>query len=291
MKVCHITTLPMESMGSITRNIYNLCIGDHVWCYLWDKHIEADIYILHCFKKHFKKFIKWKAPNKGKIISLLHSSEPCAPNKKSDLIVTISKTQQAQIYEDSKMIYPGIERFNPPSKYNYTDICKIARPEPGKFANGEAKVIDSIVNKYGNVYSLMCSNPQKVKYKIPKRAALITNISIAQNQEKALFFEDKGIYADAHGDFEDTFCIALLEAMANGLACVVMRKGNNYVLDEVLGNAGIIVDSIGKFEFAIEALIKNNYMRDLYSNLARIRARNIFPIERMIVEWNQVLVS
>lgn len=302
MKICHITTLPIEKMGSITRNIYKNCIGEHIWCYLWDTPKEADVYILHCFKNHYEEFLAFKKPYENcKVISLMHSSYPCVPSEESDLIVLISKNQVKEVrarndfkfdFYKQALIYPGIEKFNPPSKYKYKAICKIARAEAGKFAAGEKRAIDNVMLKNKNIsYSLVCNEPEKVKALLPKKVTLVTNINISENEKKAAFFADKGIYADAHGDFEDTFCIALLEAMANGLACVIMRNGNNYVLDEVLGHCGIIVGSIAKFEFAIEQLLNNDWLRALYGNIARVRAQQAFSLERMIVEWNQIILS
>jgi hypothetical protein len=292
MKVCHIGTLPLEEMGSITRDIYYNCIGEHHYSLLGKKTIKADIYILHCFKKHHEKFRNWKPPFKdAKVISLLHSSPPCIYSKYSDKVVTISKTQDKEMFcfegTFSKMIYPGIKPLRHTQKINKRSIIKIARGEPGKFHSKEAEVIDSIDAKY----TLICDNPYLVKALLPRKADIIEGIKINDMESKENILAKHGIYADGHGDFEDTFCIALLEAMNAGLACVVLRDGNNFVLDEVLGNAGIITNTPAKFKFAIEALIKDDNLRMLYGNLARVRAKQYFSVERMIAEWNQLLIN
>ena len=297
MKVCHIGTLPLEQMGSITRDIYYNCIGEHHYSLLGKEPIKADIYILHCFKKHHEKFRDWTPPFEGaKVISLLHSSPPCEPAKCSDRIIIISKDQGKMFFRSMtfndprgfiKLICPGIKPLRHTQKSNKKSIIKIARGESGKFHPEEAKVIDSIDAKY----TLICSKPEKVKDLVPKKADIIDNISIDDMESKENILAKHGIYADGHGDFEDTFCIALLEAMSAGLACVVLRQGNNFVLDEVLGDSGIITDTPEKFKFAIETLIKNDDLRVLYGNMARLRSKQYFSVERMLAEWNKLLIE
>ena len=299
MKICHIGILPLEQMGCITRDIYYRCIGEHHYSLLGNEPQKADIYILHCFKKHHEEFRDWKPPVEGaKVISILHSSPPCEPAKCSDMVVVISHNQWNQVFDNCflknhnlQVIKPGIEHLWYTSKLNRNSIIKISRGEPGKFHPEEGKAIDEIVRNTSTKYSLICNRSEKVKDLLPKSANIIDNIGIGDNEDKANILAKHGIYADAHGDFEDTFCIALLEAMSAGLACVIMRDGNNFVLDEVLGHCGIITNTIGKFKLAVEALVKDDNVRALYGNLARVRAKEYFSVERMIAEWNQLIIN
>jgi len=222
---------------------------------------------------------------------LLHSSAPCEPCKHSNLVVCISKTQQKRVACKTKLIMPGIDI--PEIKYfkRPPNICKIARAEAGKFHPLEPWVIDSITLDKKVNYTLICQDAQKVKNLIPETADIIQSVSIADDEKRNAILSHYGIYADMHGNFEDTFCIVLLEAMVNGLACVVMRDEKNIVLDEVLGESGIVTDNWLSFDRAVRAFIDNPNFRETMGKTAYLRAKNKFSVERMVREWNQLIVE
>lgn len=279
----------MDRMGLITQNIYDFCLGNHISCFVWETSPKADIYILHCFKNHHEEFKNFKAP--GYIISLLHSSPPCVPSDCSDLVVTISKTQQRRVDKKSTLIYPGIKIPEISSFKRNSDVIKISRADPGKFHPEEKNIIDKIIVDKNINYTIICNEPKKVSDLLPCESTVVQNIGIKDIEKKNRLLRQHGIYADMHGDFEDTFCIALLEAMANGLACVVMRDDKNKVLDEVLGGTGIIVDNPKDFKMSLEILIDNPRLKEYFAKASYLRAKNNFRVERMITKWNELLIE
>ena len=117
MKICHVISMDhIDQEGLYTKNIFNHCVGKHDWCTIYDKLKKSDIYILHCVKNELKfpLFINWQKPKGSKVISVVHSSEPCMPAKCSDVVVTITKAWQKRLFNlygiKSTMIYPGIDK-------------------------------------------------------------------------------------------------------------------------------------------------------------------------------------
>ena len=154
MTVCYIGTLPLEQMGTNTQYRFKTVAGNNVYSLLYDAPPKADIYVLECFKKNWEQFYTFKKPHPGvKIISLMHSSWPCAPARESDIVVY--QTHYSQFMgqkhfppEKSIIIPAGIEFATGSPEYTKQRFGRITRNAPGKFHdnwNATAKnILDAI---------------------------------------------------------------------------------------------------------------------------------------------------
>lgn len=303
MKICHVISMnSIDEMGIITRAIYHLCEGAHIYHYLHDPDIpEADIYILHCFKnqKHFPAFIKWKPLLNRPVISLVHSSEPCMPSRYSDEVVTITNAWHGRLYHyygiTSERIYGCVEDrqyFSVEPDYDSQAFGKITRPEAGKYHSQWNDIVKELLSENQQRKCIIASNGyKKLRYLDHPRMEWIEGIGIADIKKKRDFFSKLSVYTECHNDggnaFIDTFCVAMLEGMASGLP-VVLYKGLQKPMAEVLGDAGIICDTIDEYKNELREMLNNKAKRIEYGQKARERAK-FFSVERMVSEWNKLL--
>jgi len=302
MRICHIGTMgSIEKEGQITQIIFNECEGEHIYHYLHDSaRPDADVYILHCVKnqKHFPKQITYRAPFGKKLISLVHSSEPCLPSKYSDTVVTLTNAWRKRLYNlygiDSITIYGGIDlslyKANP--NYRGNMIGRIARAEPGKFHSDWNKLLKSFLKKDKTIkVKIICKGYSQFNFIIDDNFSWVNDIAIGDHDRKIKELEEMSLYIECHNDgsraFIETFCVATLEAMACGLP-VVIYKGMQEPLAEVVGNGGVVCDDIDVFKNEVLELIKNPVRKKQLGEKARKRAEQ-FSKENMIYEWNQVL--
>lgn len=297
MKICHIGNLPIKKMGDITRDIFERCEGDHSYFipFVGDLRPEADIYLLHCFKSRwdiYKNFRKIPSYGKCKIISLVHSSFPCYPSQDSDFIVTISQAAEKHLELTTNLkstMIRGAIYLKPflqvTPDYEFPVIGKISRNEPGKFHNQYFDILDIMSRKYGATSRMIC--PERPK---DYGGELIQNVKINDPSGKAAALQKINIYADAHKTgpeaFQETFCIALLEAMAAGLPCVILGEQQPAMV-EVLGDGGIVVENIYEFHNALETLVNSEQLRREYGRRARERAKE-FSLDFMIKEYDEL---
>ena len=300
MKICHVITLPdMSKMGEISRIIYNETIGEHFFCSLYDENPpKADIYILECFKnqRHFPNQILWKPPKGSKLVSLIHSSEPCMPSKYSDEVVTITnawKNRLKELYDiDSTMIHGGIdlEKYkNVKINYKNKIFGKITRPELGKYYPGWNNFISDLLDNNNFITCRIVSNNYKsIPWVDHDRAIYIEGVSINEYSKKIDQLSRLSVYTECHNDsgiaFIDTFCIAVLEAMACGLP-IIIYKGLQDPIAEVIGDAGIICDSFAEYKARLLSLLLDTDLKEYYGLKARERSR-FFSKEKMINKWN-----
>ena len=291
-------------MGQITRDIYNNCVGEHIFSNLENiEHPKADIYLLHCFKnpKHFQNFILFKKPYKNsKVISLIHSSEPCMPAKCSDRVVTISdswKKRLERLYNiKSKMIYGSlnVDEFNCNIDYNNHNFGKITRPEAGKYHNDWNQTVINVFNSIPDSHCYIASNEyKKLDYLKHDKMHWIEGINIEENYKKIKFLENISVHADAHSVnsnvFVDTFCVVLLECMAAGLANIIIGKYQPAMV-ELLGNTGIVCNDIKEFEYELIKLLKDPERKRELGLKAKERAK-LFNQEKMINEYNKLFLE
>ena len=297
MKICHMISMKdIDSMGMITRDIYYSCKGDHIWCDIHNKPPKADIYILHCFKnmKHLNAFINFEKPKGSKVISLIHSSEPCMPAKCSDVVVTITKAWQERMKKyydiDSVMIYPGIDIIDCNIDYTRKAIGHLQRPERGKYHTEWNYLILELLKEYEDLFFMIGSNGYK---KLPivddHRVYYLEGLNIADDKKE--FYERLSICAMMHETenkvFVDTFNVALLEAMSSGLACIIMGKYQEPMV-EVLGDAGIVCNGVEEYKLKIRELIENESLRIELGNKAKERAK-FFSKDKFVKEWDDLL--
>lgn len=301
MTICHVISMPdMGQMGAITRHIYDECEGWHIWCNVWEKPPAADIYILHCFKnqKHFPSFIMWQKPNKSKVISVIHSSEPCMPAQCSDVVVTITKAWQQRmkwLYNiDSLMIYGGInvDKYAG-AQIDYTKkvFGKITRPEPGKYHKCWNQIVTNMIERHGATCRIVSNGYQRINHLEHDNMVWIEGLKINDDEMRIKELEKMSVYTECHDDggnaFIDTFCVAVLEAMAAGLP-VIIYKGLQEAMAEVIGDAGIVCENIEDYERHLEWILQDEVSKRKYG-LASLERAQYFHKDKMIKEWNRLL--
>jgi hypothetical protein len=137
--VCHVIAMPtMQTMGDISRQVFDLSKGKHIFCSVNKPPPHADIYLLECFINQSKKFINFQKPHaKAKIISIIHSSSSCAPSRHSDKVVTLTKYWQSISKEKkiNSVVIPAainLNNYKNEMDYNQNTFGRITRWSPGK---------------------------------------------------------------------------------------------------------------------------------------------------------------
>jgi len=300
-KICHIISMDnIDVMGEITRQIYYNCIGDHFYHSLFNNEIPfANIYILHCFKKHNELFINFKRPyNKSKIISIVHSSEPCFPAKNSDLVITISDTWHDRLIElygiNNMCIYAGLdESFYKKYEKDFSKpvISRMSRPQVGKYHKLWPFLAKSLLSDNKNLsMRIKCKNYKNFMYIDHKRVNYIDNIQIFEYEKKIKELSKSNIFAMCHDTenvFVDTFCLELLEHMATGHACVIIGKYQP-AIKEVIGKSGIICDDIEEWYFWVDRVVKNKELRESLALKAYERSKK-YTADIMVNSYNEVI--
>jgi glycosyltransferase involved in cell wall biosynthesis len=311
MKICHVGIMgDIRKEGMITQYIYDNCEGEHIYhSYREDyktihyyKIPKADIYILHCMKNllYLENFITFNHPHLGskKIISLVHSSEPCMPSKHSDKVVVLTnywKDRMKNLYDiDSTVISGGIDLnlYQPRKESNKITFGKISRPEPGKFhKNWNDIIYNALENNPKTECRIICNGYKKLNYLKHKRMKWIEGINIKEHKKKIEELSKLSIYIECHRDsgsaFVDTFNMSMLESMALGIP-VIMYKGLQHPMAEVLKHKYSIYDTIEGFEDNLDWLIYSKKTRKIYGEEARARAED-FSHKKMIEKWNEIL--
>ena len=303
MTICHVGNLPLDEMGDITREIFNRCDGYHDYYHVGVTQFLpiADIYLLHCFKKNSNYYANFERPIQNpnsKIISLIHSSHPCRPSKKSDHIITLTDAAAQHLYlttDNKSLTIRGsidlTEFLKVTPDYEFPVIGKISRPEPGKFHDKYFEVLSLLSKKHGARMRFI-SDTSKLFY--PDEAEVITGVKIGHPVSKAAELRKLSIYADAHKTgpeaFVETLCTATIEAMACGLPVVIL-KTQQPAMAEVVGDGGLIANNIYEFYNACELLMTSESARMEWGTKARKRAQEFNDLDKMIFEWNDLFKS
>jgi glycosyltransferase involved in cell wall biosynthesis len=303
MKICHIISMSdITQMGSITQEIYKRCDGDHIWDSVFNKKPKkADVYIIHCFKNHTEDFVNWKIPKGYKAISLMHSSYPCMPTNSSNEVVTITRAQQNTLFLDHKIgshyIRGAIdltEYLKVKPDYSEPIITRIARMQKGKTHNNYNRYIMNLLNSNAKKAIFITDKYKDSDYIKHDNCEYIEGIEIKDNKKKAEILSGCSIYADAHSCnysdlFVETFCVALLEGMASGLAPIILGQYQP-AMREVVGGSGIIAEDEIDFQRHLMHLCESQSTREAFGAYARERAKE-FNLDRMIKEWNELIKS
>jgi len=287
--ICHVGTLAIEKMGEITRNIFNMATGKHLYYNILTDTTPpaADIYLLHCFINHAILFENFNAD--GKIISLLHSDYDlgCRPSKYSNRTIVLTeayKKRYGKVLKHVEVINAGVREylFDLPMQYQKRDMVRICRNAPGKFHRKFDITIKSIIANYKNNFTLVTNKSRNNSIYIE-----VTDIEINDNFRKKYILSVNPIYIIANGDFEEVQSVALLEAMAAGCAIVCLHQ-NGY--QETLGGAGIIASDMHTLKRRVEMLINSESKRIKYGTLARERVM-MYSNSIMIKKYNKLFDS
>ena len=291
--ICHMITMKnMQVMGDISRQIYDLSYGDHIFCNIDNVPPKADIYLLECFINKHQKYIDFKKPYPdSKVISLIHSSCTCMPAKCSDKIITLThgwqRVLKAKIGKDSVVIPAGIdtEIYNYPINYEGKTFGRITRWTGGKIHPEWNDFMKSILILHPDSRAIIISNnARKIN---AKRVLYIDDIKIHEHDKKARALSQMAVFADMHHTFQETFSLCLLEAMAAGCAYILYSTSPQPSMFEILGDAGIICLTVQEFKKKFVQLLLDTDMKREYGTRARNKAK-LYSIDKMIQGYNRV---
>jgi len=294
--ICHLISMnSMDEMGDISRQVYNLTDGKHIYSNINNKvHPKADIYLLECFINGAERYIHFQKPARSKVISIIHSSSGCLPAICSDRVINLTTAWQKVINKKgfkSDVIYAGIEidKYNMKPDYSKKTFGRITRNSPGKVHPEWHSVVKNVLGEYDDAKCYMITdNPKATVYIDHERMKYITDVKINETERKVKELSRFSVFADAHNTFQETFSLGLLEAMASAQA-IVMLKGQP-AMEEVLGGAGIICDSIPEFEKTIIELLPDAERKAELGNRARKRA-HFFTVKKMVDEYNKIFAE
>lgn len=315
MKICHVGIMGnIRKEGMITQYLFENCEGEHIYHSLSNHSIlfgdrdisrikepipKADIYILHCMKNllYLEKFITFDAP--GKIISLVHSSEPCMPSKNSDLVVVLThvwKERLKRLYDIDSVVIPGgidIDRYKPRIEPKKLAFGKITRAEPGKFHKSWNDIVLRTLKKNKKAECrIICNGYKKLNYLKHRRMKWVEGVTIGSHEKKIAELSKLSVYTECHADcgsaFVDTFNMSMLEAMALGIPAI-MYKGNGIQepMAEVKMGVGVFL-ALNSYESMLNILLTDKCIRDKMSIINRDVAEH-YSHKKMINAWNEVL--
>jgi glycosyltransferase involved in cell wall biosynthesis len=285
----------MQSMGSISRQIFDHSVGDHIWHNIDDPNVPfADIYLLECFINGAEKFLHFQRPYKNaKIISLIHSSSKCLPAICSDKVITVSNASNKMIKQagfENTTIYASVnmEIFNKNIDYNNLNFGRITRYSRGKVHPKWDGIAIDILEKYKDSNCYMISNNYpEIKH---DRFNIIRDVKINDDKMKAEHLSKLSLFVAMHNTFFETFNLCLLEAMSIGLPIILYSETKQSAMIEVLGDAGIICNTIDDFKYTIESFLINPNLKKEYGLKAKKRAE-YFTVDKMIDHYNAVFLE
>ncbi len=286
MRVCHVGTLPYERMGTITHAIVERCVGEHAYVTLDEKLPAADVYVLECFKKRTDEFMRFKAQRP--IISLIHSSEPCAPSLDSQEVVTLTHWSARDVAAASPVtprVIPGyVAQSDLTPAYAALRFGRISRNAPGKFNPLWQRVVQNVLSSIHGSECLLFLDKSD-GFEDQPGVRVDTSVKTHDVVSKFVALSALSVAAFAHGDFVETFCVAALECMAVGLPVVYLYQP---ALHETIGETQACCSSMLDFEDRLIELLLNADYAKKTGHRARERARE-FSLDRMVSQWDVLL--
>jgi glycosyltransferase involved in cell wall biosynthesis len=287
--ICHIIGMDnMDKMGDISRNIFNMKYGRHIYSNINNpEYPKADLYFIESFLQNFEKYKNFTKPNlNAKVISLIHSCLPCTYADNSDAVVFLTETWKRLFeYRNIKksVIIPGaIDNNifgNPEPDYSKHTFGRITRSSPAKIHPGYYKMVNNILEKDKLAKCIMITDaPNKIKIISHERLIFDKSIKINETQKKAQVLRELSLYIHAHNGFTEIFSMGILEAMATGLCVIVNEKQDS--MKEQLGGTGIFCTSIEEMEKIILELLPDIEHKKELGRKTKQRAME-FSIEKM----------
>jgi glycosyltransferase involved in cell wall biosynthesis len=286
MKICHVGTLPIEQMGTITRTVFAKTVGEHVYARLGEEIPDANVYVLECFKNRWQEFYNFAPRNpQSKVVSLVHSSLPCRPSLYSDRIVCLTQysawTVRKEFSRAKVDVIPGgidLSPFTP--DYASRRFGRISRNAPGKFHPEWNAMAERILRD--PEAEMWIATDRTDGLLAHERARYVTDIRIGDEEAKRRFLLELSVAVFAHGDFEEVFPMAVLEAMAARLPVLYLYQPS---MHEMIGEGQICLSTIDDLEEMLKYFLNYETARQKYGHLASVRASE-FSVKRMVHSWN-----
>jgi glycosyltransferase involved in cell wall biosynthesis len=284
MKVCHVGTLPLEQMGTITRTVFAKTVGEHVYARLGEEIPDTDVYVLECFKNRWQEFYNFERPGR-RVVSLVHSSLPCRPSLYSDRIVCLTQYSAWTVHKEFSrakvdVIPGGIELSPFVPDYASRQFGRISRNVPGKFHPEWNAMAERILRNPEAEMRIATDRTDGLL--AHERAQYVTDIRIGDEEAKQRFLSHLSVAVFAHGDFEEVFPMAVLEAMAAHLPILYLYQPS---LFEMIGEDQICAHTIYELEEMLRYLLMDEALRRKLGEVAYRRADE-FYIKRMVYSWN-----
>ena len=285
--ICQVGTLDLDQMGEITRGVYNHTVGKHLYCKLGEPLPKANIYILECFKNRCDEFINFKKPAGSKVISIVHSSEPCMPALCSDKVITLTeywRNRLKQNYKiESEVIYGAIPKNDITAEYKNLTFGRISRNAEGKFHPDWNVKLHKFIDGNEKTNGLFFVN--KIDGLVEsKHIEYNTDFKINSGIDKLKALSRMSVGVFAHGDFIEIFPLAVLEMMSVGIPIIALSQPS---MDELIGKDQVICNSIDEVFVELKKLLYDDKRKQQMGLKAKQRAE-FFSMERFSNAWNSV---
>lgn len=295
MKALHVGTLPIERMGVITRILVSGCAGEHRYTTIEEYGAAApepvDVIVLHCFKAQWEWFRDFRAPAGSKVVSFVHSTAPCVPASVSDAVVALTHASADQVRRTTgavPLVIPGaLEDYEAGAKAGLEGQAfgTVTRNAPGKLHPQWNEMVAEVLEALPGSSLHMIVDHTAGLLEHP-RATYDTTMPIGTpTAEKLRRLRELSVAVLAHGDFEETFCVAALECMAAGLPVLYLYQP---ALHEVMGGAGVCFHSIDGLKRGLLRLLADEPLRVSMAFNSLQRAE-WFSRKRMLASWDRLL--
>ncbi|MEN6338044.1 MAG: glycosyltransferase [Phycisphaerales bacterium] len=295
MKVLHVGTLPIERMGVLTRILVSGGAGEHRYMTIEEYGRatpgQVDVVVLHCFKASWEWFRDFLAPAGAKLVSFVHSTTPCVPAAASDAVVALTHASADQVRRATGavplVISGALEDHEEDAKADLDGqvFGIVTRNAPGKlhplWNEMAAEVLEAVPG--ASLHMIVDNTEGLLEH---PRATYDTTMPIGTpTSEKLRRLRKLAVAVLAHGDFEETFCVAALECMAAGLPVLYLYQP---ALREVIGDAGVCFHSIDGLKRGLLRLLADEALR-VQMAFNSLQRAEYFSRKRMLLAWDRLL--
>jgi glycosyltransferase involved in cell wall biosynthesis len=274
-------------MGDFSRHIIRSCYGRHS-LHRFNETPEADLYILEHFQSTRREVENFQYKNKA--IDLVHTVG-CSPKGDFKKVIALTKTWKKILAKEginSQVIYGGIDigEYTHRASFENKTFGRITRWSTGKIHPEWNRIVKKIIDTDKQYKNIMYVHFLETKNRPPLYHDQIKyNESVKIFEYKGQYLWNLSVYIHANHTFLEICSHALIEAMATGLPIVLLYEESSA---EVLGEAGIICQSIDEVRDKTLQLLQDKDMWNEYSQKSLNRAK-FFTHTKMIEEWDKVI--